>query len=151
MNRVIFFKKIGKYCAKLGLGRSQKIVNIYEEMMSKIGSSIRTEYVEIEGQKIFLDKEDSLMLSTKNDKYEQLEIDCFKQIIKRGDTVIDLGANIGLHTLLFAKLVGEFGHVFAFEPDTGKFEILSKNVKENKHENVTLVQKAVSEKNDKIK
>ena len=147
----MFFKKIAKYIAKLGLGRSQKIVNLYEEMLSKIGNGIRSEYVEIDGQKLFLDKEDSLMLSIKNKEHELTEIKYIKQIIKNGDTVLDLGANIGVYTLIFAKLVGKSGHVFAFEPDPSNFEILSKNIKENKHENVTLVQKAVSEKNDKIK
>ena len=151
MNRVMMFKLIAKYVAKLGLGRSQKVVNLYESMYSMIGRGIRSEYVEMDGQKVFLDKEDSLMLSIKHTKHEATEIKFLKQIIKNGDTVLDLGANIGVYSLIFAKLVGKSGHVFAFEPDPTNFEILSKNVKENKHENVTLVQKAVSEKNDRIK
>ncbi len=146
----MFFKKIATYIAKLGLGRSQKIVNLYEEMLSKIGSGIRSEFVIIEGQKIFLDKEDSLMLSIKNKEHESVEIKCLKQIIKKGDNILDLGANIGVYTLIFAKLVGKSGHVFAFEPEPSNFELLSKNVKENNHENVTLVQKAVSDKNGKV-
>ncbi len=38
MNRVMIFKLIAKYVAKLGLGRSQKIVNLYENMFSMIAS-----------------------------------------------------------------------------------------------------------------
>ena len=151
MNRVMIFKLIAKYIAKLGLGKSQKVVNLYEEILSKMGNGIRSDFIIMDGQKLFLDKEDSLMLSIKNNDHELTEIKFLKQIIKNGDTVLDLGANIGVYTLIFAKLVGKSGHVFAFEPDPTNFEILSKNVKENKHENVTLVQKAVSEKNDKIK
>ena len=151
MNRVLIFKKIAKYCGKMGMGKSQKMLNLYEEILSKIGSGIRSDFIIMDDQKVFLDKEDSLMLSIKNNKHELTEIELLKQIIKNGDTVLDLGANIGVYTLIFAKLVGKSGHVFAFEPDPTNFEILSKNVKENKHENVTLVQKAVSEKNDKIK
>lgn len=146
----MFFKKIAKYIAKLGLGRSQRIANLYEEMLSKIGEGVRSEFVMMDGQKLFLDKEDSLMLSIKNKEHELTEIKYLKQIIKKGDNVLDLGANIGVYTLIFAKLVGESGHVFAFEPDPSNFELLSKNVKENKHENTTLVQKAVSDKNGKI-
>ena len=146
----MFFKKIAKYGAKVGLGKSQKFVNLYEEMLSKIGKGIRSEYVEIEGQRLFLDKEDSLMLSIKNNDHEKLETEYLKYIIQEGDTVIDLGANIGYYTLIFAKLVGESGHVFAFEPEPSNFELLSKNIKENKHENTTLIQKAVSNKNGKI-
>lgn len=147
----MIFKLIAKYIAKLGLGKSQKVVNLYEEILSKMGNGIRSDFIIMDGQKLFLDKEDSLMLSIKNNDHELTEIKFLKQIIKNGDTVLDLGANIGVYTLIFAKLVGKSGHVFAFEPDPTNFEILSKNVKENKHENVTLVQKAVSEKNDRIK
>ena len=151
MNRVLVFKKIAKYFAKLGLGRSKTMVNIYEETFSRINSGIREEYVEIDGQKVFLDKEDSLLLSTRKDNYDKFEINHLKQIIKEGDIIIDLGANIGYYTLIFAKLVGDLGHVYAFEPDPSNFELLSKNVKENKHSNVTVIQKAVSNKNSKIK
>jgi FkbM family methyltransferase len=151
LNRVLFFKKIATYGAKVGLGKSQKFVNLYEEMLSKIGMGIRSEFVKIGEQKLFLDKEDSLMLSIKNNEHENLETEYVKRIIQKGDTVIDLGANIGYYTLIFAKLVGKLGHVFAFEPEPSNFELLSKNVKENKHENVTLVQKATSNKNSKIK
>ncbi len=146
----MFFKKIARIGAKLGLGKSQNFVDLYEEMLSKIGSGIRAEYVEIEGQKLFLDKEDSLMLSIKNNDHEKLETACLKHIIKKGDNVIDLGANIGYYTLISAKLVGESGNVFAFEPDPSNFEILLKNIKENKHKNVTPVQKAVSNNSGKI-
>ena len=127
------------------------MVNLYEETFSKINSGVRSEYIEIDGQKLFLDKEDSLLLSTRKNNFDRFEIECLKQIIKNGDIVVDLGANIGYYTLILARLVGKSGHVYAFEPDPSNFEILSKNVKENKHDNVTLVQKAVSDKNSKIK
>ena len=127
------------------------MVNLYEEAFSKINSGVRSEYIEIDGQKLFLDKEDSLLLSTRKNNYDRFEIECLKQIIKKGDTVVDLGANIGYYTLILAQSVGKSGHVYAFEPEPSNFEILSKNVKENKHDNVTLVQKAVSDKNGKIK
>ena len=39
-----------------------------------------------------------------------------KQKIKEGMTVVDIGANIGAHTILCSKLVGESGKVIAFEP-----------------------------------
>ena len=127
------------------------MVNLYEEIFSKINSGVRSEYIEIDGQKLFLDKEDSLLLSTRKNNYDKFEVECLKQIIKKGDIVVDLGANIGYYTLILAQLVGKSGHVYAFEPEPSNFEILSKNVKENKHDNVTLVQKAISDKNGKVK
>ena len=64
--------------------------------------------------------------------------------IQPGDTVLDLGANIGYFTLLFAKLVGNNGIVFAFEPEPQNIALLTKNIKINNYKNVTLVPKAVS-------
>jgi len=56
--------------------------NLYEEMLSKIGSGICLDYVEIDGQKLLLDKEDSLMLSLRKNNFDKFEIECLKQIIK---------------------------------------------------------------------
>src|SRR5438034_6125991 len=38
------------------------------------------------------------------------------RFVNAGDIVYDLGANTGLHSLLFSRLVGHRGLVFAFEP-----------------------------------
>jgi FkbM family methyltransferase len=65
--------------------------------------------------------------------------------------VVDMGANIGYYTLLFARLVGEKGKVYAFEPDKDNFAILKKNVQINGYKNVVLVNKAVSDKTGKTK
>src|SRR5208283_4552591 len=37
--------------------------------------------------------------------------------LKPGDVVFDIGANVGLYTVLLAKTVGDKGRVLAFEPD----------------------------------
>lgn len=74
-----------------------------------------------------------------------------KKEIKKGNVVLDIGANIGYYTLIFAKLVGEEGRVYAFEPDPTNFALLKKNVEINGYKNVVLVQKAVSNKSGRIK
>jgi FkbM family methyltransferase len=45
------------------------------------------------------------------------EQSAMRRIVKRGDVVFDIGANIGLHTVLLSHLVGPEGKVFAFEPN----------------------------------
>ena len=62
---------------------------------------------------------------------------------KPGMHVVDIGANIGLYTLLLAKQVGETGHVWAFEPDQGNAAMLRHNVTANGYSNVTVVSRAV--------
>lgn len=39
-----------------------------------------------------------------------------REVLREGDTVLDVGANIGAHALLFGELVGTTGRVHAFEP-----------------------------------
>ncbi|MGW0358928.1 FkbM family methyltransferase [Nocardia nova] len=50
-----------------------------------------------------------------------------KRIVKRGDTVIDVGAHFGIHTRFLAALVGDSGRVFALEPDPYNFRLLRRN------------------------
>ncbi|MHA1492207.1 MAG: FkbM family methyltransferase [Promethearchaeota archaeon] len=84
-------------------------------------------------------------------KYETLETDYIKKNVKNGDFVLDIGANIGYFTLILAKLIGKEGKVFAFEPEPNNFSLLSKNVSINGYKNVILINKAVSNKNGKVK
>jgi FkbM family methyltransferase len=49
--------------------------------------------------------------------YEVAETRLCERLLKHGDIVIDGGANIGLYSLLFGRLVGSEGRVVAFEPD----------------------------------
>jgi FkbM family methyltransferase len=47
-----------------------------------------------------------------------------ESLVTRGDTVVDVGANVGQYSVLFARLVGGDGRVLAFEPVPRTFEIL---------------------------
>lgn len=77
---------------------------------------------------------------------EKREMDFFKKTIKKGWTVLDIGANIGYPSLLFSKLVGERGRVIAFEPDKNNLEMLRKNIKVNNCKNIVVVPMAVSDR-----
>lgn len=48
--------------------------------------------------------------------YEQMLQEFYTSILRPGDTCIDVGANVGRHTLPIAKCVAPGGKVFAFEP-----------------------------------
>lgn len=67
------------------------------------------------------------------------------RLVDPGMQVVDVGANLGLYTLLLAHLTGEEGHVFAFEPEPNLFAVLKKNCAENNAVNVTAFQCAAGE------
>ena len=140
------FKKGVKLFAKTRLGESYPIVLVYNFLYHRL----RSDFSVVHGHKMFLDQNDSLRLSIFK-VYEPFQTELIMNEIKKGDIVLDIGANIGYYTLLFAKLVGNNGKVFAFEPDPKNFDLLKRNVELNNYKNVVLVQKAVSDKNGKIK
>jgi len=102
-----------------------------------------------------------LMLYNINDQYvgqsfEQYgefsdgEAELFKQVIRTGDAVLDVGANIGAHTVLFARLAGEHGSVWAFEPQRIPFQTLCANMALNNISNAKCFNLAVGERPDTI-
>lgn len=78
------------------------------------------------------------------EKYEPYETKLILRQIKKGDVIVNVGANIGYYTVLLADKVGPSGKVYAFEPDSKNFEILKKNIEINKLSNVILVKAALS-------
>jgi FkbM family methyltransferase len=56
--------------------------------------------------------------------------------LKKGMTVVDIGANIGYYALLVARIVGNGGMVYAIEPDPNNFERLKGNIALNKYVNI---------------
>lgn len=76
--------------------------------------------------------------------YERGTLWCFKHLIKPGDIVFDAGANIGLTSIYASTLTGEKGIVFGFEPSKSTYEILKRNIKLNRIENVVPVNVALS-------
>ena len=109
-------------------------------------SHLQTDYAEVFGNKLFLNKKGLALSISHYGTYEKLEAKIMEEKIKVGNITVDVGANIGLHTLNMARIVGNTGRVFAFEPDPSNFEILEKNVKINNYQNIILEQKAVGDK-----
>ena len=70
---------------------------------------------------------------------------------KPGNTVVDVGAHIGLYTLIAAKRVGPSGKVIAIEPSPENFKILKKNILLNKLSNVESLECAVYSTKEKLK
>jgi hypothetical protein len=49
-------------------------------------------------------------------EYSEEEVSLFRDLLSEPGSVLDVGANIGVHTVAFAEIVGSAGEVHAFEP-----------------------------------
>jgi len=76
-------------------------------------------------------------------EYSESEVQVFAEIIKQGDVVLDVGSNIGCHTMAMSRLAGNGGIVFSYEPERNNFNVLAGNIAINNIRNVHVFQKAV--------
>ncbi|WP_158285324.1 FkbM family methyltransferase [Azospirillum sp. TSH64] len=61
-------------------------------------------------------------------EYAEYEVALFRSVVRPGDVVVEVGANIGAQTLPLARIVGPSGTVIAFEPQEMLFNLLSANL-----------------------
>jgi len=78
-------------------------------------------------------------------EHEPLTTRIMKEIISPGDTIIDIGANIGYFALFESQLVGLQGKIIAIEPSPENVKLLKLNIKENKNENVHVIEAAIGD------
>jgi FkbM family methyltransferase len=99
---------------------------------------------EVLGHDMILDPLDALDLSL-NGIHEPFCTRILTLLARPGDTIVDVGANIGYFTLIFARAVGAGGKVYAFEPEPVNYAVMAENVSRNGYENVIPLQLAVSD------
>lgn len=80
--------------------------------------------------------------------FEAVELDFVASYLKPGMTVIDVGANVGLYSLISSVMVGTTGKVHAFEPGRLSFERLQRNLNLNRCKNVVATHIALSNANE---
>jgi FkbM family methyltransferase len=73
------------------------------------------------------------------------EVDSILALVRPGDHVLDLGANIGFHTLALARSVGPTGRVTSVEPQRFCFQLLCANVTANQLTTVDCLRAAVGD------
>ncbi|MEH2424106.1 MAG: FkbM family methyltransferase [Nostoc sp.] len=59
--------------------------------------------------------------------HEQHISNAISKLVKNGDTVVDIGANIGYFSAYAASAVGKKGKIFCLEPEAKNFEYLKAN------------------------
>jgi FkbM family methyltransferase len=78
-------------------------------------------------------------------EYEREFHQLFRHMDLQGSVCVDIGANLGLHTVELGKVVGGSGSVFSFEPSAHNFSLLQENIALNGLTNVNAVHAALSD------
>ncbi len=108
---------------------------------------------EKEGCKFFLpDRRDFIQqrIISRNDFYERERLEELKKYVKKSFVYLDIGANIGHHTIYFYKKLGA-KKVYSFEPHKHLVEIINKNLKINKIKNGKVYNVAVGNNEKRVK
>lgn len=80
--------------------------------------------------------------------FEPNTLDFIRDNLKPGQTVLDVGANVGYLSLFCSKLVTSTGRAIAFEPSEFAFNLLQKNKKINNFTNLEIYQVGLGERNE---
>jgi FkbM family methyltransferase len=102
----------------------------------------------LDGYTMIVDRADGAVsqLVERERMYEPHVTAALKAYCSAGMTVLDVGANIGYHTLALSRLVGETGSVFAVEPNSENCRLILASLRENGFENVQLIPMALDSK-----
>jgi FkbM family methyltransferase len=102
------------------------------------------------GAKLRLHKNSFLCRPIVRGKFEIGERRLLERLLTKGDVFIDVGANIGLFTVIAGKCVGALGKVLAVEPSLPTCKILKSQIALNDLENVEICQVGVSKEEGEL-
>ena len=72
-----------------------------------------------------------LVYHLNQERWYEKDMNVFRSLVSPGQTVLDVGANLGFVTAMFASIVGPHGRVVAFEPSPSVFKKLEKTIAAN--------------------
>jgi FkbM family methyltransferase len=104
------------------------------------------QHVQYEGHPLAIDTADVSVSHCfqMGEAYEPHIVKFLKAQVKPGMTVVDVGANIGAHTLLAATLVGTTGCVYSLEPNSENCRLILLTLEKNQLQQVRLLPVAAS-------
>ncbi|MEO7961989.1 MAG: FkbM family methyltransferase, partial [Ginsengibacter sp.] len=137
------FKLLFQQTGKLVLFYVMELRGWYWNLPSNAGKTFSIKV--LPGHKIkFARKGDIAEIIFKNEvlvdrkkSFEYSTLQLFTTILQPGDVILDVGANAGLYSVFYSRLVGENGHVHAFEPDVNTYGLLRENLQLNNCNNVS--------------
>lgn len=77
-------------------------------------------------------------------EWSESEVELIKGLVPNNDVIIEIGSNIGTHTVPLAKHLSNGGKIYSFEPQSQNRRLLEQNIKDNDIENVKISKIAIS-------
>jgi FkbM family methyltransferase len=115
---------MGDWLRRVPVGQSGRTLlkRVYHAalMMSSAGRGLRSEFPG--GEAVYVTPAYRYL------SWNPVEYSAFREAIKPGAIVLDVGANVGAYSLLFAQWAGPSGKVYAFEPSPQEFQGLVRHV-----------------------
>ncbi|HET7207559.1 MAG TPA: FkbM family methyltransferase [Terriglobales bacterium] len=113
-------------------GNPHRLATLTHNLLNRLNASESQVFAcqgPLEGYRMYIDwsRYRSFVYGTWEPNVSQVVAD----VVKKGMTVIDVGAHIGYYSLYFAKCVGPTGRVFCFEPVPENLALLRKNIQLN--------------------
>jgi FkbM family methyltransferase len=118
----------------------------------KLRQRLRPELVQLDGLRMHVHAHDVAVSDNllASGTFEPFETALICELLKPGDVLLDIGANIGYHTVRGARAVGPSGHVISVEPARDNARLLRLNVAENGFANVTVYECAAGEQTGRL-
>lgn len=143
---VKFLYKLNDYLYFLDNEFIRKLKKLGKRLVLMISQSDEKMLIKIHGMSFYIYPSPASIHDYLLKPYEPYTTELFMHALRPGYVVLDIGAQFGYFSLLVAKVVGQTGKVFAFEPDPINFRILNQNIQINGYENIVYpVQKAVGD------
>lgn len=110
------------------------------------GHVIGEETIRFRGMKLNVHTKDiSMVPALINNDFENYELAVFEELAKTSNTILDIGANIGIYSLVGSLASKKPSKIYAFEPIPENYSLLQKNLTQNKADNVHPVNAAVGD------
>ena len=116
---------------------------VVERLHESVAGDLERATVTTNGIRMRLDLRDYIQRRIFYESHEPEQLAFFRRFLRPGDVVLDVGAHVGIFTLVSALGVGSAGEVHSFEPVPANFEALSRNVELNGFDNVAVNRVAV--------
>jgi FkbM family methyltransferase len=124
-------------------------MNLLGSQLTRFALAFRRGPETVDGSKMYLSEGGgpsvSFAMALLSGKYEQETRQLLERVVRKGMTIVDVGAHVGYYALLFARWVGPEGRVFAFEPEPDNYALLRRNIALNDVANILAFPKAVSD------